>query len=196
MSLAEPSGDSEASQADDATLSTDEAFELLTNRRRRYTIHYLNGEEGDTELGTLSRQVAAWENSTTPVKVTAAQRKRVYTSLQQFHLPKLDDKGIVAYDERASEVAITPAAEDLDVYLEVVEGRDIPWSEYYLGLAAVQTALLAAVGVNAWPFALLPDIAWGVFAVTTFAVSAAIHTYYNRSMMLGADDAPPSADET
>jgi len=196
MSLAEPSGDSEGPQTDDVTLSTDEAFELLSNRRRRYTIHYLKGEEGDTELGTLSRQVAAWENSTTPVEVTAAQRKRVYTSLQQFHLPKLDEKGVVAYDERGSEVALTPAAEDLDVYLEVVEGRDIPWSEYYLGLAAVQTALLAAVGVNAWPFALLPDIAWGVFAVTTFAVSAAIHTYYNRSMMLGADDAPPSADET
>lgn len=195
MSLAETAtGGDEPDLEPDSELSTDEMFELLSNRRRRYAIHHLKEEE-DTELGPLSQQVAAWENDTTPTEVTSAERKRVYTSLQQFHLPKLDDKGIVTFDDRAGTVELTDSAADLDVYLEVVKGRDIPWSEYYLALSAVQISLIAAVAVNAWPFVLLPDLAWGVFAVTTTLVSALFHTYYNRSMELGTGDAPPSSGQ-
>ena len=172
------------------TLSTDETFELLSNHRRRYTLHHLY-DVGDADIGDLSRQVAAWENNTTPAEVTSTERKRVYTSLQQFHLPKLDEKGVVEYDERAGEVEIAGLADDLDVYLEIVEGKDIPWSQYYLALAAVNAGLLAAVAVGAWPFTLLPGLAWGVFAVTTFTLSAAVHTYHSRSMRLGRNGTPP-----
>ncbi|MFC7177138.1 DUF7344 domain-containing protein [Halosegnis marinus] len=176
-----------------ADLTPDETFELLSNHRRRYAIHHLKRVE-DTDIGGLSRQIAAWENDTEPAEVTSAERKRVYTSLQQFHLPKLDEKGVVEFDERAGEVALSDAAENLDLYLEVVQGKDIPWSQYYLGLAAVNVGLLAAVGANAWPFVLLPDLAWGVFAVTTLAISAAVHTYYNHSMQLGRGESPPAHD--
>ena len=191
LATEEPSADDADSGSDEEpALSTDETFELLSNHRRRYTLHHLYDVE-DADIGDLSRQIAAWENDTTPAEVTSAERKRVYTSLQQFHLPKLDEKGVVEYDERAGEVELAGLADDLDVYLEIVEGQDIPWSQYYLALAAVNAGLLAAVAAGAWPFVLLPGFAWGVFAVTTFTISAAVHTYYNRSMRLGRGDRPP-----
>jgi hypothetical protein len=139
--------------------------------------------------------VAAWENDTEPAAVTSAERKRVYTSLQQFHLPKLDRKDVVEYDERAGEVTLSEGAADLDVYLEVVGQKDVPWSQYYLGLAAVNAALLGLGAAGVWPFVTLSGVGWGVLAVTSFALSAAVHTYYNRSMQLGEEGAPPSTDQ-
>lgn len=183
----------ESTAGESTALTTDEAFELLSNHRRRYAIHHLQ-REGTSDIGGLSRQVAAWENGTEPTAVTSAERKRVYTSLQQFHLPKLDEKGVVEYDERAGEVTLSDGAEGLDVYLEVVGRKDVPWSQYYLGLAAVNAALLGLAVAGVWPFATFSGVAWGVFAVTSLALSAGVHTYYNRSMQLGETEAPPSTD--
>ena len=187
-------GPTEEPAGEDDPLSTDEALELLNNRRRRYALHHLKHEEREVSLGDLAERVAAWENDTTVREVDSTQRKRVYTSLQQFHLPKLDEGGVVNYDERAGVVELTDQADDLDVYLEVVYGADIPWSQYYLGLAGVNAALVAAVGMDAWPLAALPDFAWAAFVVTTLAVSALVHLYYTSSNRLGATPAPPEVN--
>lgn len=173
------------------SVSTDEAFELLSNKRRRYTVHHLKWNGPRVELGDLSEHIAAWENGTSIQDISADERKRVYTSLQSHHLPKMDEQGIVTYDDRAGEVELTNHGDELDVYLEVVDGRDIPWSQYYLGLSAVNAALIVAVGADVWPMTLLPDLAWGAFVVTTLLVSALAHTVHDSSMRLGTDDKPP-----
>ena len=176
----------------DVHLSTDDVFGLLSNHRRRFALHHLkqNGEHAD--LGELAERVAAWENGTAVEEVSSAERKRVYTSLQQFHLPKLDDKQVVEFDERAGEVELTEHADDLDVYLEVIESDDVPWSQYYLGLTAVNAILVAGAVVDLSPLTLVPDIGWAVFVLTTFALSAALHTYYGLSeMRLGESGDPP-----
>jgi hypothetical protein len=173
-------------------VSADEAFELLSNRRRRYALHHLKYTEGSrTDLGTLSEWVASWENDTTMKEVNATERKRVYTSLQSHHLPKLDERGIVEYDDRAGTVELTESAEDLDLYLEIIDGRDVPWSQYYLGLSALTAGIVAAAAIDVWPFGLLPDIAWAAFVVTTIAVSAAVHVYVNSKYRLGTTEKPP-----
>lgn len=76
-------------------LSQDQVFEVLKSPRRRYALYYLRREGGIVELSDLTDQVAVWENDTTPSGLTSEQRKRVYISLYQTHLPKLDDAGIV-----------------------------------------------------------------------------------------------------
>jgi DNA-binding transcriptional ArsR family regulator len=177
------------------SVSTDEIFELLSNKRRRFTLHYLKHGDERAELGELSEYVASWENETTVQEVDSAARKRVYTSLQSHHLPKMDELGIVDYDDRAGVVELDESADDLDVYLEVVEGRDVPWSQYYLGLAAVDAGLVAAAAVNAWPFGALPDVAWAAFVVTTLLVSAAVHMYHDSTQRLGEHEKPPEIRE-
>lgn len=179
----------------DSSLSSDDVYGLLSNHRRRYALHYLKHRDSETSIGDLSEQVAAWENGIDSAEVGADQRKRVYTSLQQVHLPKLDEKEVVQYDDRAGTVELSSAAEDLDVYMEVVQGRDIPWSQYYLGLAAVNAGLVAAVFADAYPLTLLPDVAWAAFVVTSFVISALVHTYINSEMRLGERDHPPELDD-
>jgi hypothetical protein len=173
----------------------DEAFDLLSNHRRRYVLHCLTRDGGPAELGDLAERIAAWENGTTVRGVSAAQRKRVYTSLQQVHLPRMDESGVVEFDDRAGAVELGPAAADLDVYMEVVEGRDIPWSQYYLLLAAANLAVLASGYAGLPPFAEFPGVTTGVFAVTTFGLSALAHSYLGRTeMRVGSNDRPVSAD--
>lgn len=172
-------------------VSYDETFDLLSNHRRRYTLHYLKANGESAELGTLSDYVAAWENEIPPNEVSYDQRKRVYTSLQQVHLPRMDKMGVVEFDDRDGVVELTPAAQQLDIYLEVVGQRDVPWSVLYLVLAAINAVVLAAAALGLPGFAAVPDLGWGLFAVTTFVVASVAHLYISRQeMKLGGTEKP------
>jgi hypothetical protein len=175
---------------DGEELSPDDVFHVLQNRRRRYALHFLKQQDETAEIGEVAQQVAAWENAVEPEAVTSTQRKRVYNSLQQSHFPKLNEEGLAEYDERSGSVKLTERADRLDVYMEVVAGRDIPWSEYFLGLGALSVAITAAVWTGIFPFTLLPPVAWLAFVTTTFTVSAGANFYYQRRQRLGSSDSP------
>lgn len=176
------------------TLSKDEIFHVLRNRRRRYALHYLKRHPETAEIGELADHVTAWENGKSVEAITSQERKRVYNSLQQTHLPELSDTGLVEYEAARGRVELTDRAGRLDVYMEVVHGREIPWHEYYVALGALSTALMAAVWIDAFPFTLLPDLAWGVFVAVSLTVSALGHHYYHRKVLLGASKKPPEAE--
>lgn len=170
-------------------IGEDVLFEILSNRRRRYTVHALARAELPMDLGTLAERVAAWEYEIDVDEVDYSQRKRVYTALQQLHLPKMDDAGMVDYDKRRGIVEPTEELADIEVHMEVVSGLDIPWSEYYIGLSAVSAALVVASALDVWPLSFLPDVAWSVFIVVAFAVSALFHRY--DAQILGLGTTPP-----
>ncbi|WP_276270689.1 DUF7344 domain-containing protein [Haloarcula litorea] len=173
------------------TLSRDETFEMLSNRRRRYALHCLQDTAEPVTLSDLAEQVAAWENDSTVAELSASERKTVYTSLQQFHLPKMDDTGVVEFDDRAGEVALTDAAADLDIYLEVVERYDIPWSFYYIGFSAIGVTLVTLSWLGVGPFAAVPYVGWTVFLLAALLVSSVSHYLLTRRMRLGRGDTPP-----
>jgi len=65
------------SESDSDRLSQDTVFEVLKSPRRRYVLYYLRNHRGRMNLGEITEQVAAWENETTPDRLTSEQRKRV-----------------------------------------------------------------------------------------------------------------------
>ena len=173
-------------------VSEDELFDVLANQRRRFAVHLLKREEADKlEIGDMAEQIAAWENGIETAEITGNERKRVYTALQQSHLPKMDDAGVVNFNKDRGVVEPTAAIQNVDLYMDVVEGKEIPWSTYYLGLSGVAVALTGAVWLGAWPFVLLPDMAWTVAIVVAFAFSAITHKYYTAEMKVGEPDEPP-----
>ncbi|WP_368279789.1 DUF7344 domain-containing protein [Halomarina oriensis] len=173
-------------------LSEDDVFDVLSNQRRRYAYHYLkHAEAGELPLRELVDNVAAWECGKEVNALTSTERNRVSTALHQFHLPKMDDCGFVEYDDRRGIVSLSEPATDLEVYLDVVPGRDIPWSRYYLGLAGVNTLVLVGCLVGVPPMSLLPVLSWLTFVVASFLLSAAVHTFYNRRLRIGSTTTPP-----
>ena len=176
-------------------LSQDEAFEMLSCRRRRYVLHYLKQRGRPVALRDLVTHVAAWENGVSPADVTYDQRMRVYTALRQSHLPKLDDGGVVAFDADRGTVAPTDAASELEVYLEVVPHDDIPWSRYYVGLGVLCLGFVAGMWMGITPFAAIPPLVGAAVVTALFTVSAAFHVRYDERMRLGTGSGPPEGGD-
>ena len=174
----------------DSDLTKDEVFTLLSNPRRRCVLHYLRGVDEAAELGEMATRIAAWENDTTAEELTPDQRKAVYTSLQQTHLKKLDEAGIVEFDTEQKEVWPTETAEEIEVYLEIVPGKEFPWREYYLALGAISCSLVIVTWGGVGPFALVPDIAVAGLLAGVLTLSAIAHVYHERNMRLGVGGDP------
>ena len=186
----EPIGEVAVPEPNDDRLTEDELFELLSNQRRRHIMHALMCE-GTSEIGTLSQEIAAWEDGLDPSEVSSTDRKRVYTALQQSHLPKMDKAGVVNFDRDRGTVEPTPALEDVEIYMDVVRGREIPWSDYYIGLSGLSAGLLVASAFGPWPLGSIPSSAVSVFVVVALGVSALAHRYYARRNRLGIGGDPP-----
>ena len=173
-----------ADSAVDDDLSKGEIFDVLQNERRRYALQYLREHDGPVQLGDLASHVAAQEYDCPDSAVTSAQRKRVYTTLQQSHLPRMHDTGIIDYDDENGIISKTAHTEELTIYLEIVPGSEFPWREYYLSLGAVSLAIVTILWVGVYPFTVIPPLVWTTLIAIVLSVSAAYHTYAGREMTL------------
>ncbi|EJN61296.1 DUF7344 domain-containing protein [Halogranum rubrum] len=178
-------------QTETGGVETGEVFQTLSNQRRRFVVHALEQEQGALELRTLSTQVAAWENDKEPAAVNSQERRRVYNSLQQVHLPQMDDDGLVEYDKRSGTIEPTADIADLQLYLEVVRGNDIPWSTYYLLLGFFSMVFAGAATSGVAPFASLPVLVAALIPGVLLTISGLAHTYVSRKRQLGRDGPPP-----
>jgi len=163
---------------------------MLSNQRRRYVLYHLHRTRETVSLRDLAEQIAAWENDVPISELNYKQRKRVYTSLHQTHLPKLDEADIVDYDRDRGTVTLADRAAELDGYLEVVGEHDLPWCDFYLGLSAVALLALLAAWLNLFPFSLLPDLALAGVIVVLFVVAAGANSYLSRRNRIGGGNAP------
>ena len=120
----------------------------------------------------LSEVIAAEENDVSRQAVTYKQRKRVYTSLYQIHLPTLDDNGIVEYEKRSGAVELAPTAKDCTVYLESISDDQLSWREYWLGLAAVSTAFVTTATLGYLPYFSQHGHVSALLVVSTIVLSA------------------------
>jgi hypothetical protein len=179
------------------SLTEEDIFEVLSNQRRRYVLHYLEHRESDVAtLGDLAEQVAAWEYDKPVAGLTSAERKRVKNALHQFHLPKMDDCGFLEYDRSRGIVALTDAAADLEVYVEVVPTKDIPWGPYYVALTALHVPVVLGHWFAVPPVASVPLPAILLVLLVSVSVSALVHTYLSYSRMrLGAGVPRPEVDD-
>jgi len=160
-------------------LTRDRIFDILSSPRRRYVLYFLRTEPNPIQLTDLAEHVAAWENDTTVEELSTQQRKRVYVSLYQTHLPKLAESGLVNYDDESGEVSIAPKATEIDPLLGDQDSQPA-WYIYYFGLAVLSTLLIVAsiagLGISQGVLSLV--IVGGFVALTS------VHVFYrwrNRS---------------
>ena len=180
----------------DRPLTTEAIFETLSNRRRRYALHYLWQIEESVTIRDLSAQIAAWEHHVDRSEVTPKIRKRVYTALHQTHLPKMHREGIVDFDTDRGTVRLTGAVDQFDIYLDVVPADTIPWSQYYLAMGVSFTALATVGAVGFWPFSAVDGFVYALVTALTVTVLGASHTLRDREILVGApsvsgDVSPP-----
>jgi predicted transcriptional regulator len=188
-------GTASVATTEEPSVDRDDVFDVLSNPRRRYALHLLGREDRELQLGEVAEHVAAWENGTDVDAVGSDERKHAYTALQQRHLPRMDDVGVVEFDRRAGTVAPTPAIDEFDIYLEVVGERDVPWSEYYLGVGVLAVAVVGAAHLGAPVVSAVTGLGWATVVSVALLVSAAVHHATTRESRLANTEAPPEIED-
>jgi hypothetical protein len=148
----------EESTTGPCALSEDVTFGVLKNRRRREALRYLRGTEGTVSLRDLAEHVAAEENDVWTHELTSDQRKRVYTTLYQCHLPRMDDAGILEYERNRGRVELLDAASELFEHIDDTADANAErrWGLVSLGFSfdvsvfAVTGLLIAPPSGTAW----------------------------------------------
>lgn len=151
-------------------LPTDLVFDVLSNSRRRLVLERLRANDGEATLSGLAGHVAAVENETPEVELTSKERKRVYISLYQNHIPRMADVDVVATDEDGS-VTLDSNAADVLEFLELPEsseGSSPAWANYY----AANTGLSATVLLTG--FLVLESVVPLLFALSLCGYAALV----------------------
>lgn len=150
--------------AEEAKLSLASRFDILKNARRRYVLECLREHDGPVAIGDLSKYVAAREIGTDVSELCSQQRKRVYVTLYQCHLPRLDETGVVSFDTDGG-IVLDEAAPQLYRYLPPYTLPPDRWYRYYLCAVAGGAVSL---GVSL--------LIGGAYGVSTRAVVGALVT--------------------
>ncbi len=90
---------------------------LLGNDRRLRVVHSLVENAEPTTTKALATRIAEAEAEQGDVTADDLY-KSVYVSLQQTHLPKLEDHGIIEYDPGANTVGPGPRLDEARVYVQ------------------------------------------------------------------------------
>ena len=160
-----------------ADIPADDVFDLLSNERRRRVLQQLRTVDEPLTVTELAELVAATENDVSPEELTDKQRKRVYVSLYQTHVPRLADAGVVDYDEAESTAILTDRGVALTEYFapSTEPEESYPWPAHYAGLA-----VLGLVGVGVW--AAVPGVPLvGVTAGLAVAVAGSAVVQFGRA---------------
>lgn len=112
----------------------DAQFTLLSSPRRRQLLALLAQADGRAELSSVAMALARGEFG---APITKADYNRVYSSLYQNHIPKLEYHGIIRYDGERQRLLATHRLEELS---QLLEGKaSSSWVDRYLAIAIVTT---------------------------------------------------------
>jgi predicted transcriptional regulator len=96
-----------------ASLSLDDAFDILADQQRRQLLIVLHQLETPERLSALARNLAADAG-----RSEAADAELLHIRLYHNHVPKLADAGIVSFDEDRRTVELTEQGQALAAALD------------------------------------------------------------------------------
>ncbi|WP_449406700.1 DUF7344 domain-containing protein [Natronolimnobius baerhuensis] len=99
--------------------SPTDAYKLLGNERRLLTVKYLSlfDSRCTIDVRQIARVIRSVETDTPPRAVPTSDYESAYNSLIQQHLPKIDEAGLIEYNEDRKTVV---RKKDLDNYLLLI----------------------------------------------------------------------------
>lgn len=142
--------DPDSTDTAEPDLTKDEIFHILQNDRRRGVLRFMQDTDDPVRMRDVAEQVAAWEHDTTVQRLSSKERQRVYIPLYQSHLPKLDQAGVIDYQQSRGIVERKPLADVFDPYLAVesdpasgpVTAKSLRRDDHFLAAAAIGGVLL------------------------------------------------------
>ena len=128
------------------SLEESEVFHILGNDRRRAIVQLLAEESGQVDVSDIASEIAASETDTTPVPNNLY--KSVYVSLQQTHLPQLQEDAVIEYDSDSKTIQPGPHFDDVLQYTDGHGEVQSPVLQLHLALCVVGLAIIALGGLG------------------------------------------------
>ena len=128
------------------SLEESEVFHILGNDRRRAIVQLLAAESGQVDVSDVASEIAATETDTTPVPNNLY--KSVYVSLQQTHLPQLQEDAVIEYDSDAKTIQPGPNFDDVLQYIDGHGGGQSTVLQLHLALCVLGLLLIALTGLG------------------------------------------------
>lgn len=135
-------------------------------------LYYLRQSGGSVEVKELAGQIATVENDIPKSELTSQQRKRVYVSLYQTHLPKMAKMNTIEYDKDGGIVSLTDQTDEVDRYLTTPEVSTYPWKFHYLVLAVGGATALSLSLLTVSIFDAISTLWLSTALLVVFAASA------------------------
>lgn len=159
---------------DSEQLVPDEIFEILSNHRRRMVLYYLRQHGNAAAVKELAEEIAAMENEVAVEDVTSEQRKRVYVSLYQTHLPMMAELNVIDYDKEAGSVRLAEHTQNIDRHLSSEPESTYPWTAHYAMLVFAGGLLMALAAIGAPVLESIPILPLGMAVLVSVGVSGIV----------------------
>jgi hypothetical protein len=172
-------------------LTAEEIFDVLRNRRRRLTIHFLREHSTPVDLRELAEQLAAWENDIQADEVTYDQRRNVQTALKQTHLPLMEASRVVEFYEDPGLVSMGPTMGRVSQQMAVVrQNKNFFWSTVYFCIGLFGGLLTGLLFFGIHPINGIKPI-WYLAGLTSLiTASGGIQWLINQGILRGSTTPP------
>ncbi|GAB3035904.1 hypothetical protein GCM10025298_26480 [Natronobiforma cellulositropha] len=155
------------------SLEESEIFHILGNDRRRAIVQLLAADRGRIDVSDVASQIAADESDTTPVPNNLY--KSVYVSLQQTHLPQLEEDAVITYDTEGKTIEPGPHFEDVLGYIdgERTDGEHVLW--IHLGICLAGLVVITLTGLDVPVLSSANQTLVGILALLLVGASSLYH---------------------
>ncbi|ELY48744.1 DUF7344 domain-containing protein [Natronolimnohabitans innermongolicus] len=154
----------------DESLEESEVFHILGNDRRRAIVQLLAEEGGQVDVSDVASAIAADETDTTPVPNNLY--KSVYVSLQQTHLPQLQEDAVIEYDSDAKTIQPGPHFDDVLGYIDGHGETPSVALQVHLGLCVLGLAVIALSGLGVPVVSAVDPVLSSVLVLSLVAASS------------------------
>ena len=152
------------------SLEESEVFHILGNDRRRAIVQLLAEESGQVDVSDVASEIAASETDTTPVPNNLY--KSVYVSLQQTHLPQLQEDAVIEYDSDAKTIQPGPHFDDVLTYIDGHSTGRSTTLQLHLALCVLGLAVIALGGLGIPVFSSVDPVLSSVLVLLVVAASS------------------------
>lgn len=133
-------------QSDSYPYTEKQLYDALWNIRRRYILYYTKHVDRPVSFKELVEQITIWESFGRSDADDRGKRKSVHNSLNQTHLPKLEQIGLINNDTESNKITVTDRAEHIELY-PASEGYAWEYGYNFLSISFLSLIGLDFLGV-------------------------------------------------
>jgi len=106
-----------------------EIFALLSKKRRRYALYYIDEANGAVRIDELAKAVNEWEDGASTLGLQEEEYEEAVLTLKHSHLPKAAEAEFIDYDAEAGSIQISGSPTEFKAILHIAEALEHPSRE-------------------------------------------------------------------